>query len=244
MDRSMHTTHLFTLRWFTYCTLLLVALQACQTPSKSDTQVTQADSSRPESMDTTASVAKPYKLQPQAVKFLWREDRPMDGYDVTVSTIVLDDAYVASISDPEKAALGYVATFIGNECAWDGKAAPDRSNLKCKILTALDLGYQCSDTHLGFLRHWFRGDSTTLQKLESCPTIPDGSTIQETFDKIDVAVDDNEIIVTYTVVSINTRQGKTWTWDVKDHFQLHDNGLALVETERSEPTAADFNVSI
>ncbi|PRD48068.1 hypothetical protein [Sphingobacterium haloxyli] len=223
--------------------LLLVALQACQSSGKKDTQATQADSSGQESMDTSASVVKPFKLQPRSVKFLWREDQPMDGYDAIVSTIMLDEAYIANISDPEKAALGYVATFIGNECAWDGKASPSRSNLKCKILTALDLGYQCSDTHLGFLRQWFRGDSTALKKLEACPTIPDGSTIQDTFNKIDLKVDGNEIIVAYTVVSINTRHGKSWTWDVKDHFRFHDNRLELVKTERSEPAAADFDVA-
>ncbi|PRD56637.1 hypothetical protein C5749_05225 [Sphingobacterium gobiense] len=315
--------------------LLFITLQACQSSNKSDTQATQADSSRPESMsiaedtlsklqsklrvgesltlgavytdtvsfvdvnddgdyfllhvkktkDTvgllydgsydfvrgdklaiqwkidsirpagdpdflhfterllSASVVKPFKLQPRSVKFLWHEERFMEEYDATVSTIVLDEGYVANISDPEKAALGYVATFIGNECAWDGKATPNRSNLKCKILTALDLGYQCSNTHLGFLRHWFRSDSTALKKLESCPTIPDGSTIQETFDKIDLKVDGNEIIVAYTIVSINTREGKSWTWDVKDHFRFHNNRLELVKTERSEPAAADFEVS-
>lgn len=210
------------------CMLTLTMILACQSPQRTDTET--ADTA-PSARDTTS-----VKLKNQQVKFLWREEHFDPEYDATINTIVLDEAYIKTISDPEKAALGYVATFIGNECAWDGKASPNRSNLKCKILTALDLGYQCSDIHLGFLRQWFRDDSTALEKLENCPTIPDGSTIQETFDKIDLTIDGDEIVIAYTVTGINTRESKSWTWDVKDHFKFDDSSLELVKTEKSEPT--------
>jgi hypothetical protein len=69
---------------------------------------------------------------------------------------------------------------------WDGEYKSDRSNLKCKILNALDLGYQCSQTHLGFLKKWFRIDEKVLKRLEDCSTIPSTSTVQNTFDKIQI----------------------------------------------------------
>lgn len=191
----------------------------------------------------SATLVEPMTLQDRSTRFLWREKRFLEAYDATVSTIVLDTAYAGTLTDPEKAALGYVATFIGNECAWDGKATPTRSNLKCKILTALNLGYQCSGTHLGFLRHWFRGDSTALKKLENCPTIPDGATAQETFDHIDVTVAGNEIIVAYAVTGINTQRGKSWTWSAKDYFSFRDNRLRLMKTEKSEPVVGDIEIS-
>lgn len=221
------------------CLLALAMMLACQSPNKTDTETAHADSS-----DTTQPVADSPSVtsQNQPIKFLWRTEQFDPEYDATVNTIVLDEAYIKTITDPEKAALGYIATFIGNECAWDGRATPNRSNLKCKILTALDLGYQCSDTHLGFLRHWFRDDSTALKKLKNCPTIPDGSTIQETFDKIALSVNGDEIVVAYTVTGVNTRESKSWTWNVKDHFRFRDNSLELVETEKSEPTSADFEI--
>jgi len=45
------------------------------------------------------------------------------------------------MTDQEKAAIGYVYTSIGNECWWDAEANDDRSNLDCKIITALGLVY-------------------------------------------------------------------------------------------------------
>ena len=221
------------------CIPALATMLACQSSPKKDTETAHATSSYP---DTTQPVnnTDSIGLQDRSVKFLWREDQVMEEYDATVSTIVLDEAYVDRISDPEKAALGYVATFIGNECAWDGKATASRSNLKCKILTALNLGYQCSDTHLGFLRKWFRDDSTVLKKLESCPTIPDGATSQETFDRIDVTVADGKIAIAYEVTGINTREGKQWTWKATDLFIYQNNGLKLVKAEKSDPVITDF----
>ena len=222
------------------CILTLMMIAACQSPQKTETETAHATSS-----DTKqpAADSSSITLKNKHVKFLWRAEQFDPEYNATINALVLDEAYIKTISDSEKAALGYVATFIGNECAWDGKATPNRSNLKCKILTALDLGYQCSETHLGFLRHWFRSDSTALKKLENCPTIPDGSTVQETFDKINLSVKGDEIVVTYTVTSINMRENKSWTWDVQDHFKYHDTSLELVKTEKSEPTSAGFEVS-
>ena len=68
---------------------------------------------------------------------------------------MLNQDYIKTMTDPEKAALGYVATFVGNDCWWDGEANEEKSNLDCKIITTLGLGYQCSNEHLGFLRKWF-----------------------------------------------------------------------------------------
>ncbi|WP_257668833.1 hypothetical protein [Parapedobacter tibetensis] len=201
----------------------------------------------PEELDFTerlvsASLLEPLKLENRTVKFLWREDRFNEEFNTTINTIVLDESYAKTITDPEKAALGYVATFIGNECSWDGKATSSRSNLKCKILTALNLGYQCSNTHLGFLRHWFRNDSAVLKKLENCPTIPDGATMQETFDSIGLTVSGDEIVVAYTVTGVNMQRGKSWVWNAKEYFVYRDNRLQLVKSEKSEPEVEDFEM--
>ena len=94
------------------------------------------------------------------------------------------------MTDPEKAALGCIATFIGSECWWDGETNNDRTNLDCKIITALGLGYQCSDEHLLFLRKWFSTDKEVLSKLETsnCPTTPYTATSQNTFDEIKLII--------------------------------------------------------
>lgn len=172
------------------------------------------------------ATTKKYILNDKKVKFLWLEKKAGDEYQ----SMILNQGYCDSISDPEKAALGFVATFIGNECWWDGDSNDERSNLKCTILTSLDLGYQCSDKHLGFLRHWFRNDSASLELLANCPTTPYTSTIQETFEEIFISTQGNMIAVTYQARAINFRDDFSKTWKQTDHFVLHDDNLVFVKS--------------
>ena len=134
------------------------------------------------------STVQSLALKDTTVKFLWCAKRYNEELQDTVNSIFINEDYCKTITDPERAALGFVATFIGNECWWDDEAKDDRSNLKCKILTALNLGYQCSEQHLGFLRKWFRNDKESLMKLEDCPTTPYTSTIQDTFKEINITI--------------------------------------------------------
>ena len=126
-----------------------------------------------------------------------------------------------------------MATFIGNGCEWDGKADENRSNLKCKILWSLDLGYQCSNNHLGFLEYWFRNDKTILKALENCPTIPDGATVQDTFDEISIETNGNQITVFFKANGINMREAKSWSWTEKHSFEFRNNELILIEKDVS-----------
>ena len=72
-------------------------------------------------------------------KVVWREDVYDPDIKGNLNVIKLDENHFAKISDPEKAVLGYLASTIGNECYADGS----KQNVKCKILSALNLGYQC-----------------------------------------------------------------------------------------------------
>lgn len=78
----------------------------------------------------------------KTILFLWRENRDNKKYKTTFSEICLNESYCKTITDLERAIIGYTATFIGSDCNWDGECNADRSNLKCKVLTALHLGYQ------------------------------------------------------------------------------------------------------
>lgn len=191
----------------------------------------------------TAKKLKQLKLTDKKIKFLWRETRYNEALETDINTIILDEEYIKTISEPEKAALAYAATFIGNECEWDGKANDSRSNLKCKILSALDLGYQCSHSHLDFLRFWFRSNGDILKELENCPTTPDGATVQDTFDEINLAVNGNQIIVDFKASGFNLREGKSWNWTEKHHFEFKENELQLMKKEKSPTERGEFAVS-
>lgn len=191
--------------------ILFIFLLSCgQTSTNNDLK---------ESTDTTSA-----SLTVKTVKFLWRDSAAM----------VINQEFCKTITDPEKAALGYVATFIGNDCWWDGDDSDNRKNLKCKILSALNLGYQCSDQHLGFLRQWFNNDSMVLKQLEACPTTPYTATIQDTFDEINLTTNRNQIIISFKANGVNLRELDSWSWTETDYFQVDKNRIRLIKKERSK----------
>lgn len=188
------------------------------------------------SSDKQAPVNEPVTEASPAEKnvhFLWRENQYDAELKDTVNTIVMNDSAALSLTDAERAALGFVGTFVGNECWWDGDAKDDRSNLKCKILTALNLGYQCSEQHLGFLRKWFANDSKALEKLADCPTIPYTSTIQETFNDIKLTTKGDKITVWYAASGVNLREEQEWDWTEEITFQVNGNDLSILEQKSS-----------
>ncbi len=170
------------------------------------------------------------------VKFLWRADKFDKELNQEINSIFINKSFCSSISNQEKAALSYVATFIGNECSWDGEVNENRSNLKCKILTALDLGYQCSDKHLGFLQSWFSKDATALKKLEKCGTMPYTATIQTTFDEITVFTDkDNKTIkVNFKAYRINVRESSRESWTQTNIFKYDLENITLISSKKSD----------
>jgi hypothetical protein len=175
-----------------------------------------------------------FTLTDKTVNFLWRDSS---------ASIVINENFCKTITDPEKAALGYVATFIGNECWWEGDYSDKRDNLKCEILTALNLGYQCSDKHLGFLRLWFKNDTTAIKELETCPTTPNTSTIQDTFDEIILTTKGNQITVFFKASGVNMREEQSWNWTETDYFQLDNDKIKLIKQEKSKVKLEHFDAS-
>lgn len=185
------------------------------------------------SIDT--DITKVFITTDKTVKFLWRD---ING------TMVINQDFCKTITDSEKAALGYVASFIGNECEWDGVPTNDRSNLKCEILTALNLNYQCSEQHLGFLKQWFRNDSTVLKELEACPTTPNTSTIQETFDEIILTTKGDAISAYFKASGIHLREEREWSWSETNHFKVQNDHIQLIRKERSKVKVSHFNADV
>lgn len=193
----------------------------------------------------TAIEAKRIGYKNKPVKFLWRAEKDDVVLDQSYNDMVINESFCNSISNQEKAALGYVATFIGNACNWDGEVNEDRSNLKCKILTALNLGYQCSNTHLGFLKHWFSQDEKALKKLEVCVTMPETATVQTTFNEISLVTDEDKhtITVKYKVQGVNMRESKSWHYTQTDYFEFTCESINLINSKKSELTEENIEIS-
>jgi hypothetical protein len=164
-------------------------------------------------------------------KFMWRDSKTFD--------IVLNQEYIKSISIYERAALGYVASSVGNGCNYEDDKA---QYLNCEILSALNLGYQCSDRHLSFLRSMFQDDQKVLNELQKpCPEIVDGATSQTTFDYINIEViAKNTIVVSYGVSGVYLRENISWEFTVTDTFEVSANGIILKKHEQSKIKKSKF----
>ena len=191
-----------------------------------------------ETLDFTEHVIDAEKIisENKLVRFLWRADKFDQELNQEVNSIFINESFCNTISNQEKAALGYISFNIGSECWWDGKVNENRSNLKCKIVTSLDLGYQCSDKQLNFLRKWFSNDSVALKELKSCSTTPYTATVQSTFDEISIFTDDDNktISVTYKAYGVNIREAIKWSWTQTDTFKYTNENIALTNSEKFE----------
>ena len=208
---------------------------------------TNTNSNNSENADTASLTrstidTKTIPLTDKAVRFLWREDKYDEEFKDTFNTIVIDEDLCKKLSEPERAALGFVVTFIGSECNWDGEANDDLGNLKCKTLSSLALGYQCSEQHLGFLRQWFRNDNKSLKELEDCPTVPYTASSQSSFDYINLNVKDNKISIKFGANGVNMRMGESWNYTETDYFQVANDNIKLIKKEQSKIEREHFDI--
>lgn len=194
----------------------------------------------PEAKIKTAKVETPIKMTDKSVRFLWREDKYDKESNDTVNTVFINKEYCKNISEPERAAIGFVASFIGSECDWDGKANENYDNLSCKINTALNLGYQCSETHLSFLRKWFKKDKKSLERLTDCSAVPYTATVQNTFSYINVQTKGDTIKITFKASGVDMRSQDSWRYKEENTFVLKKDNLLLVKSKELESESYSF----
>lgn len=196
-------------------------------------------------MKEVAINAKKIASGNKPITFLSRKTAYDEGIKAEVSSMVINQSYLHDITLPEKAALAFVAYDIGNECEGGYDSDGNRRVLWCRIVSALDLGHQCSDKQLNFLRKWFAKDTVALKKLESCPTIPNTATIQTTFDEILIQknVAEKTIMVSYKITGINMRESKSWQWSQTDVFEYDSVHIVLVDSKKSDVSEEDANIN-
>jgi len=181
----------------------------------------------------------------QPIKFLKRGNRYDEGIKDTISTMVINQSYLYNITPPEKAALAFITYDIGNECEWGYDSEGNGRVLWCKILSALNLNHQCSDTQLKFLRKWFSKDTIALNKLKSCRTMPNTATVQTAFDEILILNNESKktITVNFKVTGINMRESKSWQWSQTDVFEYGEDYIVLVDSKKSKIVEDDIAIN-
>lgn len=169
-----------------------------------------------------------YDLKDTTIKAVWREDVYDQKMKSHVSVIMINENYFTNLSEPEKAVLGYLASTIGNECYSDG------SGIKCRLLTALNLGGQCSETNKQFLSAWFKNEPAILAQVENCkPTLP-GANVEKTFDAVKVSTSGDVIKVSVKGLKLNIKESSSSTWSENITFKVSDNSLTLVERKKAD----------
>lgn len=162
-------------------------------------------------------------------KVVWREDIYDPSLKAHVNVIKIDESYFSKVTEPEKAVLGYLASTIGNECYADGS----KQNVKCKILTALNLGYQCSESNKSFLKNWFRDDAAIVSQIENCkPTLPE--TIEKTFEEIKISTEVNTIKVELKGLKLNIKENTSNKWSESILFKVDGDKVSLLERTKKQ----------
>jgi hypothetical protein len=154
--------------------------------------------------------------------------------DNKLDSLVINIKVIKKIRESERAAIAYVALHDSRDCDWDGEPNANHTNLSCSIITALGLGYQCSDSHIQLLKHWFRDDSTILQEVKYCPMTPSTSHQIHGIDKVILTrMRNNYFGIVYEASGANIRSESSWSFSESIVFKTEGDKLTIVSRKRS-----------
>jgi hypothetical protein len=185
--------------------------------------------------DSTSSVSKPnpLPLTDKKIRFLWMESvhDPQKQYANQAGNIMVsrvNDVFLKIMSEPEKAALAYIATF-GDSGDCDPSAECE-TGIKCQISTALNLGCQCSKTYLEFLHQWF-APKTDVFEEGHCYQRPMTASRRILFSEINLAVKGRILTVTYEGNGTTGEEG--WEFKGTNIFQFNETQLVIIDSKHA-----------
>jgi len=199
---------------FSICILAVVILtSSCRPNTIIDEQIVAGNNS-------FAADTQTYLLKDTAVKVMWRTKQ-----NETTGTAVFNNDYLDTMSDPERAAIGFVSAFIRTDTGINLNCS--RAGTKLKPLLMLE--QKSNERKLAFLKQWFRYDKNCLAKLENSSPF---CNTQKEFEEINLTVTSDTITVLFTAKE--NLPGGISRWRQEDTFRLDQNSLLLVEEKQSE----------
>jgi len=138
-------------------------------------------------------------------------------------SLSFDQRQLDSLKDEEKAALGFVLSFVGNECQRD--VTHKEKLMVCTLTQALGFGYQCGDQHLDFLKYWFRFDNESLEELDFCYKTPNTATLQTELSLLKMAQCGKWIIIDMKADGMFLREDEFWEVEERFIFEKRNNHL-------------------
>lgn len=161
------------------------------------------------------------------VKILWWEE----------TEVVLNLEFISKMNDEERAVLALLSTYAGGECMND-----EDNNFKCSLTSALNLGNQCSEEHLAFVKKWFLKDYDVYTSLSDCYSVPYTATNQFKFSEIYFSRSYNRIIVNYKIQGVRFEEEYFYNYKIKETFELKDGFLYLIDKVVFDKIEKSINV--
>jgi hypothetical protein len=159
----------------------------------------------------------------EKIKIIWND----------CDSLHINYSYLSSIPEREKAAIAFVALHDSRDCEWDGEVNKDMSNLSCKIIKALGLGYQCSQKHIALLQKWLGKDSLASEEIKYCPMTPNTSHSVEGIDKIFLTkINNDKFKIDYSSSGMNIRSMWYWSFNTTIIFQMNKDTLKIVSYKK------------
>jgi len=183
------------------------------------------------------------KTSDTTIHILWRGmELDMASSKDSVNVVMVNTVYCKNAAPAIKAAIGFVGTFIGSDCQWDGETNDSMNNLSCKLITGLGLGFQCSEKHVGFLKHWLRNEPKLIKHLGDCPIVPFTASSQETFEDMDLILKKDTLTIIYHAAGVNMPMEKSWVYHGKYVFRAEKDELHLISQMESKPVYTSFKI--
>ena len=157
-------------------------------------------------------------------KVLWRAGEG-ENY-----ALVVDEEMVATLTEPERAVLGYFAALIGTACEIDPRDRDlgyEERRLRCRLTDALRLGPQCGQAHADLVSRWIPADVP-----ERCDRTPFTAYSRAAYGELALATRGRRHEVTYEAAYTLGPGRTTWTWSERVVFEPTGDGGELAITDR------------
>lgn len=143
--------------------------------------------------------------------------------------LLINEEYINSISEPEKAVLAYAVVVYEQLCG-EHKGKSQGKELGCEMLSMLNLESKCSANHLNFLSEWYKGDDETLTMIHQCTILNNTSIRQVALRELYITTSKSTISLLCKVSSINiNKPNYLRKWSVEEVFEVKNEQIKLID---------------
>lgn len=156
-------------------------------------------------------------LKDKTVKVLW--NKRIDGE-------LLNKEYFKTMSEPERAALGYIVKL---------QQILENGGEKYTIENTLNLGYPCLEKYKCYMQLWFRNDTESLKTIVDCFLWYErGQSVYDFLNEINLTVKGSKIYISFEIVTTNR---DIWDCSRREEiiFLVDEDNIKVIDWKRQSP---------